>query len=202
MKTLDKDLLMGIRKKNEDSFKMLYDKYSDITLRQISSRIADKDAVKDLFQDFWLYVWTSADLLRIDEKGEASKSLFFILSKRILDYYRNAAKNITENLDSIENLAGENLLYSHVVENILEKEVFDLVDQLIDNMPEIDQLIFDYRIRKQYSIKETASELALSEKTIQNRMTKISGELRKKLASNKVREDILYGLMLLLYFRS
>jgi RNA polymerase sigma factor (sigma-70 family) len=199
METLDKDLLEGILKKDEGSFKKLYAKYSDITLRQISSRIADADTSKDLFQDFWLSVWTSAEWVRTDEEGNASKSLFFILSKRILDYYRNLAKNLTENVDDIEKIVDQRLHYSHVIETIVEKEIDLLIDQLISQMPELDQLIFTFRVKKQFSIRETAAELSMSEKTVQNRMTKISSELREKLTSANVRQDILYGVLTLLY---
>ena len=202
MEVLDNKLIAGIQKKDEESFKLLYDKYSLITLKQISSRISDQYAVKDVFQDFWLYVWTSANLIRIDNDGNVSKSLFFILSKRILDYYRNSSKSRTENLEHIDNLSNDTLQYSHVMESILEKEILQLVDQLMNNMPEIDQMIFDYRIRKNYSIKETALELSIKEKTVQNRMTKISKTLHEKLSAANVREDILYSLMIFLYFRS
>ncbi|MBP1618814.1 MAG: sigma-70 family polymerase sigma factor [Bacteroidetes bacterium] len=202
METLDKDLLEGILKKDESSFKELYDKYSGITLRQISSRVADTDTAKDLLQDFWLFVWTSANLVRTDDKGNASKSLFFILSKRILDYYRHVAKSITENVDDMEKIADQNLQYSHVMENIIGKEIDLLIDQLMSQMPELDQLIFKFRIKKQFSIKETAAELSISEKTVQNRMTKISSELREKLTSANVSQDIIYSVLILLHLHS
>ncbi|MFV0539165.1 MAG: RNA polymerase sigma factor [Dysgonomonas sp.] len=181
MKRTDKDLLNDISKKDELAFKELYDRYSKPVFKQVSSRITDINIIEDLLQEYWLFIWSSSSLIRLDEKGDASKSLFFILSKRILDHYRNAGKNIVYNKDNFENTISSELQYTHVFEDLIEKEIFELIDQLIANLPELDKLIFDFRIRKQLSIKETAAELSISEKTVQNRMTKISSEIRSQL---------------------
>lgn len=137
MKTLDKELLDGIRNREEGSFKILYERYGEITLKQIGSRISDADTAKDLYQDFWLSVWTSTELIRTDELGDASKSLFFILSKRILDYYRDQAKRAVDSVGDMENVVDGRFYYSHVLESIIGKEISQLVDQLLGEMPEL-----------------------------------------------------------------
>lgn len=99
----DRELLDRIAKKEETAFDELYNRYSKSILMQISSRISNVDAIEDLCQEFWLFVWSSNHLIRTDENGNASKSLYFTVSKRILDYYRNSAKAIVTSKENIEN---------------------------------------------------------------------------------------------------
>ncbi len=177
----DKKLLENISKKDESAFKELYDRYSQSILKQVSSRIKDINAIEDLCQEFWLFVWTSSSLIRINEEGDASKSLFYILSKRILDYYRHITKSIIIQNENIENDVSKNIQYCHVFEDLVEKDIIELVDQLVNKLPQLDQKIYQLRIKRGYPIKETANQLSISEKTVQSHMTKITSEIRSQL---------------------
>lgn len=182
MITSDKELLERISGKEEPAFKELYERYSRPILRQISSRIGDADAIEDVCQDFWMFVWSSHHIIRTDENGDAAKSLYFILSKKILDYFRNTARNIISCNENVENYISPDIEYNHVFEDLVEKELTDLLARLINELPELDQRIYQLRIKGNYSIADTAAKLAISEKTVRNRMTGITSKIRTELS--------------------
>lgn len=177
----DKNILMAIATQNKDAFSELYERYSDSVLKRLCSRIGDLYVAEDLFQEFWLFIWNSPLVVRVDENENAAKSLYYILSKHILDYYRTSQKVLLSRNSVDDSSEIKELHYSHVSEDIIEKDIALLIDQLVAAMPDLDRHIFNLRVRKQYSIKETAKMLKISEKTVQNRMTGIRGEIKSQL---------------------
>lgn len=177
----DKDILIAIATQDKVAFSELYERYSDPVLKRLCSRIGDLYVAEDLFQEFWMFIWKSPLLVRVDEEESAAKSLYYILSKHILDYYRLSQKILSskENLNESSNI--KELQYSHVSEEVIEKDIALLIDQLVAAMPDLDRHIFNLRVKKQYSIKETARMLKISEKTVQNRMTGIRGDIKSQL---------------------
>lgn len=181
MKKTDEELLSDIiSNKDEKSFTLLYDRYSIFILNLINSRLSNTDEAADLLQDFWASIWLSPQLVRVDEKGCAKKSLQYILSKRILDYYRRVYRKIVLSKEvDYENQPQAEPFYSHVLEDLLLKEI----EALVNALPKKERIIYNLRMKKQYSVKEIASMLGISEKTVQNRLSMISKKLRYQQSS-------------------
>ena len=65
-------------------------------------------------------------------------------------------------------------------ENDIE-ELFEMINQIVYQLTSTEQKVYDLRIRKNMTVKETAEVLGLSDKTVSNNLSKTLTEIRKQL---------------------
>jgi len=182
MEKLDNELLESIEKRDSIAFTALYSRYKNLIYGQIDSRVPDKDAVNDIFQDFWISVWDKPSVIRIDDKGAAKKSLCFLVSCYIIRYFRAVRSSIFNSDQAEAYTAATEPSYSHVSEELLAQEISRLVDQILTKMPEIDRMIYTLREKEDWSLDQIANHLSVSKKTVSNKLSLISGEIRTQLS--------------------
>lgn len=170
METSDKLLLEAIANKDEKAFNVFYTRYAALLYKWALNRIGNPDIASDIAQDFWSNLWLNPHAIKTNDIGSAKNFLLHFYTFRILDYLR-APSHKVKAVDSEERLTNlqNTLAYTHILEEIEEKEIHFLIDGIIEGLPELTRAIFVHRWKEQHSIKETATHFEVDEKTVYNR---------------------------------
>ncbi|WP_310554521.1 sigma-70 family RNA polymerase sigma factor [Flavobacterium sp.] len=182
MKTSDKELLEKIAHKNEIAFNEFYKNYSVLLYKWAYNRIGNYEVCNEVTQEFWSSFWINPDIIKTNEEGSAKNFLLHFFTYRILDYLRanNKRNKSMANDWEYDNLEST-LSYSHILEEIHEKEIHTLIDEILDTLPALTKEVFICRLKKNYSIEETAAYLNIKKKTVYNRSVSGLKTIRTKV---------------------
>lgn len=204
MKPTDKSLLEAIASKDEKAFNEFYKRYSSVLYRWALNRIGNADIANDITQEFWSNLWVNPLSIKTNEEEVAKNFLLHFFTFRVLDYLRaNAKEKLVSTEEQLEVLKNT-MSYTHILEEIHESEIHSLIDEVLKDLPELTQMVFDYRWKRNYSIKETSEKLGIEEKVIYNRtftaLSIIRTRVNEMLADEKAINDpkTLLGLAILL----
>ena len=170
----DSDLLKRIKQGEEPAFRMLFDKYYKQVCYAAYTTYADEHKAKDFAQEVFLSLWKRRNELKIQvsiaaflKRAAIYKAIDYIRAQR-LDFEK---ENV---LHRKETNSGEQTEY---------KELKELIHRTVENLPERCRIIFFMSRFEKLSHKEIATRLAISEKTIENQITKALKILRKVVAN-------------------
>lgn len=183
MQLSDKDLLEGICKKSETAFNDLYKRYKSLFYNLAYSYTNDKELSVDIMQNFWMSIWSKPEAIKTDTDNSAKAFLYKHFSFCVSNYYRSLSirqKGMSDEIDLIEDEA----TYTHIMEEIQVKDLIELIDQAIDEMPQIARRIFIHRWKEDYTQKETAQSLSVTEQTVRNQYNWGISFVRKRLISS------------------
>ncbi len=94
------ELVEGIKRRDEEAFRMFVDRYQDIVLNTCNGFVHNSDDAKDLTQEVFLKVYDSIDKFRGDAK--LSTWIYRISVNKSLNFLRANKKNrMIGNLDSV-----------------------------------------------------------------------------------------------------
>jgi RNA polymerase sigma factor (sigma-70 family) len=204
MKPTDKSLLEAIALKDEKAFNEFYKRYSSILYRWALNRIGNADIANDIAQEFWSNLWINPLSIKTNEEGVAKNFLLHFFTFRVLDYLRANAKEKSVSTEEQLEVLKNTMSYTHILEEIHEKEIHSLIDEVLQDLPELTRMVFDYRWKRNYSIKETSEKLGVDEKVVYNRtftaLSLIRTRVNEMLSDEKVINDpkTLLGLAILL----
>ncbi len=182
MKTSDQELLESIAKKDEFAFNEFYKKYASLLFKWVLNRTQNFDISSDVTQEFWTSLWIDPTLIKTNIVGSAKNYLLHFFTFRILDYLRILKKREKlDNHNNIQNNSKIEMHYSHVIEEIEEKEINEIMAQVLEKLPNLTTKIFIHRWHNNYSIKETATHFNVNEKTVYNRTFIAISAIRTKM---------------------
>jgi len=186
----DAELLQSIRGDDAAAFKMLYDRYWETLYLKACKRV-DKDEAKDMVQEVMTTLWRRRQEIRIDEDSAISRYLHTAIKYRVISYYAHSATEIRNN-----NLF--DVLSGHAAENPLEvKELTQLLNQAIGQLPTRMQQIFRMSRQDDISITDIARQLNLSEQTVKNQLTEALKRIR---TSVKTSDSAEWGFILVFLY--
>lgn len=181
----DKELISLIGFGNKAAYNTLYNRYWESLYSYVFAKVKDHDVTQDLLQEFWIRIWKDASFVLTNEAQEAKGFFCKFLSFRILDYYRAVHYEIISLDNEKKNLA-EQIGYSHILEDISLKDMNEIIQKVIDELPKAIKNIAKLR-REGHSVSETARLLSISEKTVRNKYSLAMAKIREKLKSSITR---------------
>lgn len=181
IKMTDRELLDKIATKNAKAFEVLYDRYERLFYRWAFSRLNDYDAACDVTQNFWIAVWTSPEGTQVNKAGSAKDYLLRNLTFRILKYVQRKINQIEIPDEKLIEQRMPDLSYTHISEDLYVKEILQLMDEILKNMPPLTRRIYELRHVEHRSVKDTAETLSISEKTVRNGLSSALFTFRHKL---------------------
>lgn len=188
---IDADVLNRLKQGDEAAFESVYRKYSPWVFNFIHTLLYDKLLAEDLTQTVFLKIWEKRKT--IDPELGLDAYLFAIARNLAYKETENRLHVIyqSETKDSLEGDT-DSLMEEKIDANSLRSYIDDLIEQL----PPSRKQIFQMSRHAHLSNKEIGAQLSISEKTVENQITRALHFLRQKLS-----EDSRLALLLLLIIK-
>lgn len=183
MKTPDQVLIDRITNKDETAFYEFYNRYAALLYRWAYNRVGSEETSEEITQEFWAQFWLHPVQIKTDAEGNAKNYLLHFFTYRVLDYIRaHMNRKVLSGLGDELDMLSRTLIYSHIAEEIEEKEIYTLIDDIIATLPELTQKVFNHRWKEDLSTEETARLLNIDEKAVYNRMYTAITIIREKVS--------------------
>lgn len=180
----DTELLRAISASSDtDAFLVLYNRYGQRLLQYFYQALHDKEAIFDLSQNFWLFVWQNASQLIYEGNDSVEKLFFNMAVKRVADYYRSFTYKREVSLDNFLDLdlSSRESSLSLPESNCYSKEITEIIEKVLDKYPELDKQVFICQKELDYPAQQTADLFHISTESIYKRVSIIMKELRLQL---------------------
>lgn len=178
---------------DQKAFEALYQRYWSEVYTMIYRRINDREVAKDIVQDIFVNLWRYRD--QIIAKGSLAPLLNVTAKKQAISWYRKQSASKQRELLYHED---EELVAPSTTE-LETKELKDMLDREIDNMPSNMQASFRLSRYENKSIKEIATELSLSEQTVRNNISMALDRLRLQTRKFYAEPANLAGVLVILF---
>ena len=168
------ELISLISGDDKAAYNELYERYWQKLFAIAYNRLQDVQASEDVVHEVFTGIWKNRAQLKINKAENylavATKYAVFRQIKKIQqarDYRNNLMPAISNSL--------ENDLHYKMLLQLVRKEV--------EKLPERCRLVFNYSREAGMSVKEIASQMDISPKTVENQLTKALSHLRMAFRS-------------------
>lgn len=177
----EQQLVSLLRAGSQFAFEKLFEKYSQKLFRFSFSYLKSEVDSEEIVQNVFLKIWENRQKLR-DETSFKSY-LFTIAFNVIRKDFNQKAKENKYKTELLEVLASENPM----LETNSDFEVYVLkLEQLIEQMPDRRKEIFLKRKKEGKSVREIASSMDISPKTVENQITEAMNYLKKEFSRDQI----------------
>jgi RNA polymerase sigma-70 factor (family 1) len=167
VKNFSEPMLISLLKQhNIHAFNELYSRYCKQLYAVAYKRLGSKDEVQDILQDIFTSVWNNAGL--IDEDKPLGPYLYKSLKFKIIDHYHKNMKFSCEPIDcpNTEFTSGES-----ANDRVLLKELEDLLNSEINQLPVKMREVFLLSRREHLSNQKISERLSISSQTVKNQIS-------------------------------
>lgn len=157
----------------------IYRRYQPVLFSHAFRRFPDREQVRDIIQDLFLYLWNNREKLEI--RSTLAAYLYSSVRNKILNHFRNqkVQEAFTSSLSEFIN-TGVN-----ITDDILrEKELIALMEKEVSLLPSQMRLIFIMSREDNLTHKEIADQLGISPHTVRTQVRNALRILRIKFGSN------------------
>lgn len=172
----DKILIPSLKKGDEKAFTLLYEKYWEklyfVAYQHTQSTQDSEDLIHEVFIDLW------KNRKKLEIRNAISSYIFTALKYKVFRLYDSKAVR----KKYANRIINEGVKHLNVTERDLSfNELFLLIEQEIEKLPEKCKVIFKMRRLEHLSIEEVAEKLNISPNTVNNQITKASKVLKINL---------------------
>lgn len=169
----DSLLLLQLHQGNKSAFNFLFNKYWEQTYYNAYKRLHDSEQSKDIVQEIFASIWINRHNPIINLPAYLSISVrnqvFKLAAKN---------KNLSPFFDLLDHIPAQN---ENADSNILWKEFYRSYEALLLKLPPKRQQIFRLRFHDDLPTKLIASQMHISQKTVQNQLGKAIEQLKLTL---------------------
>lgn len=175
-KLQDEVLLKLLKHEHMAAFEEIYNRYWDKLYTAAYKRVQLKEVSEELVQDLFTSLWINRN--KVDIRTSLAAYLFTSIKYLVLNYMQKemVRSNYRESLsgDRVDNSTEETVLLNDLALNI---------NAAVEQLPDKCKSVFELSRKEYKSNKEIAAELGISEKTVENQLTKALKRLRLGLNS-------------------
>jgi RNA polymerase sigma-70 factor (ECF subfamily) len=174
-------LIRQLQTGNKQAFRQVYDDYYEMLLYVANQYLKDRDEAKEAVQDAFVKLWVHREGIKPD----------FNIKNYLYTIVKNNSLNIIKKQEFIyrshEDIRWMEMHYHYEAmsrlgfDSIEFKELQQMVEEAINHLPEHCRNVFRLSRISQLKNKEIASQLGVSEKTVEAHMTKAIKLLKKEL---------------------
>jgi RNA polymerase sigma-70 factor (family 1) len=172
----EEELINLMQQDSLGAFKEIYARYWKILYAEAYKRLKNKDAAEEIVQELFTALWHKRYALSITQT--LGGYLYASVGYRVIDYYR---KELTR-LKYKESLQ---LVYSeadHSTEDAIMLNDLKLsINSIVNQLPDKCRSVYELSRVDHKTNKEIAQHLGISEKTVENHLTKALKRLRLSL---------------------
>lgn len=159
---------------NKSEFKQIFDSYFDTIRSFIFYRCGDVDAASDMAQDVFMMIWEKRDQI---DTSQIKALLYKISNDMVISNYR---KNTTR-LDYEQSMTTNNEAQLSPEEELNFQELSASYAKALEQMSEIQRVVFLMNRNDEMKYQEIAECLQLSVKAVEKRMSGALQYLRTQL---------------------
>lgn len=174
----DAELALLLKEGNAFAYTEIYNRYKGLLYLFAYKRLGDREEARDLIHELFLSVWTKCNDINITSTLAAY--LYTAVRNRILDLlsHRDVCLRYIENFQEYADSGHSSTDYL-----VRHNELLALIEQEIAALPPKMRQVFELSRKTDYSRKEIADELGLSEQTVKSHMHHALKILKVKLGS-------------------
>ena len=171
----DGELVTMLRTGDRMAFEMIYRRHWPLLYNIAYKRLADKEQTEDVLQEVFARCWMKRMTLQINNlPAYLSSAVRYEVIR-----YLTRTKSSVHFFEPFESLLLEG---DTPEEQLIAKDLQELVYRYADTLPTKKKQIFLLHIKKRLSTKEIAEELQISQKTVQNQLGSALQGLKTTLA--------------------
>lgn len=178
-KYIDESILIRLKDGDEKAFDMLFWKFNPMIYNFVNSILFNKSLAEDITQQVFLKIWEKRESINLEK---SFSSYIYTIARNFV--YQETERLVYENKFISFYKANENELDNSTFEKIDAGFIESFINEVIAQLPEKQQKIFDLSRRKGYSNKEIAKELDISEKSVENHVYRTLQFLKEKMKKN------------------
>lgn len=186
----DQEYVECLKKDEFAAFDALFHKYSEKLYAFALSITHDTFAAEEITQLVFIKIWEKRNL--INEHLSFKSFLFSIAYHETISWIR---KEKSERNRINEFIQISRFHTNETDQTVDFKNIEEIANQLIEEMPEKRKAIFRLSRELGYSNKEIADKLEISIKTVENQMTSALKYMREKLGKNDIIGLLFYFLV-------
>lgn len=173
----EKELVILLKNGNHDAFERLYNTYWSQVYNFCRLYIKSVEDTKEIVQQVFIKIWEARTLIKEDENF---KGFLFIITRNLI--FNINKKTFNENFYKFSVLAAFSGEPGYEIEEeISATQLKEYIYQLIDTLPPRQREVFLLSRKSHLSYKEIAVRLGISERTVENHITKAMKYLRENL---------------------
>jgi RNA polymerase sigma-70 factor (family 1) len=169
----DDELVAYLRQDKLNAFEEIYKRYWKRLYGAAYKRLRSKELCEEIVQELFTNLWIKRQTLNI--KTGLAAYLFASVSHYIIDYYRK--EMIREKYREAFKVIHNNTDNS-TEEAILLKDLSDTLETEISHLPDKCRSVYELSRKEHKSNKEIALYLGISEKTVENHLTRALKKLQ------------------------
>ena len=171
----DKELILLLKQDNQQAFGLLYQRDWAKVYNFSRQYLYTKESAEEVVSEVFIKLWDSRLLL---DNNSNMKGLLFILTRNIV--FNQFRKKINE--DAFRTFMLSSVEKSYDLEEQIEaNDLRAYINQLVEELSPQRQLVFKMSRNDQKSYKEIASELNITEKTVERHINEALKYLRKNI---------------------
>lgn len=182
----DKDIIKGIKKKNQKAIEAAFDFYGNFVYKVVYSVMSEsheKSYIEDCVNEIFLSLWNNIDCYN-SEKSSFKNWLAAISKYKAIDYKRKLQNSKLQ--DNIEDII---LCNSKSTEDeIIQRENQNEILKIINSLKEKDKEIFIRKFLLDESVEDIAKSLGITPDNVYTKLYRGRKTLRQK--SNLIQEVI------------
>ena len=174
----DQDLLIMLKEGNVSAFDELYFRYVKKLMAFALTFFPDRELAQDAVQDIFIRIWNMRTELH------TSKSFKSYLFQAVKFYMYNYARDRKHSC-SLEDAPEYAFYKGNKIEEDMElQELFSIANFYIENLPKVQQEVFKLNKLEGYSSLEIASQMNLSQRTIEHHIYLATKTIRKEMQAH------------------
>jgi RNA polymerase sigma-70 factor (ECF subfamily) len=173
----DTELLKLLQEDEMNAFVEIYNRYWEPLFSEAYKRLKNRDHASEVLQDYFISLWERRNKIQIETSFKGY--LFKSISYQIIDFYRKEAVRKKHNTQFGLTMAEVDQTTEDV---IISKNLSQIIEAEVNLLPEKCRHIYELSRNQHKTNKEIASFLNISEKTVENHLTKALRKLRSCLA--------------------
>jgi RNA polymerase sigma-70 factor (ECF subfamily) len=172
----DDKLVALLKQGNEQALKEIFTRYNKLLYSYAYKKLEDQEEAKDLVQDLFIRLWSNRESFLL--KTSLPSYLFRAVRNRALDIF--AHKKIKSDYVASFQVFID-LPQSTTDYLVREKDISALIDREIQSLPPKMREIFILSRKENYSHKEIAKKIGISEETVTKQIKRALKILRLRL---------------------
>lgn len=172
------ELLEQFKSGNHSAFEYIYMEYADKVYRFAKRYINNSEDAEEVVQDVFIRLWDARSF--INPQLNFDNYLFTITKNLIFNRHRSKVNETYFKTMVLSGLEQEH----HIPENeIIAKDLSQYIDNITEKLPPKQQKIFNLSRKQFFTHKEIASQMGISEKTVEAHIYQALRNIRKFMES-------------------